>query len=117
MAAREHLICEASRLVDGGDGVCFDAERAHEITPAFVVRHGGRVFGWLNRCAHRPMRLDLLPGKFFDQSGLYLICATHGAVYMPDTGLCVAGPCSGGALVPVGVEERDGLVFWKQATE
>ena len=77
----------------------------------FVVRYGGRPRAWLNRCAHVPMELDWLPGKFFDAAGLYLICATHGATYEPDTGRCVAGPCRGAALEPVPVSEHDGAVW------
>jgi nitrite reductase/ring-hydroxylating ferredoxin subunit len=40
-----------------------------------------------------------------------LICSTHGAMYLPDSGRCVGGPCSGRGLVPLAVEEADGKVF------
>jgi nitrite reductase/ring-hydroxylating ferredoxin subunit len=39
------------------------------------------------------------------------MCATHGATYAPDTGLCVGGPCRG-ALAKLRIEEREGAVFW-----
>ena len=70
----------------------------------------------LNRCAHVPMELDWAEGQFFESSGLYLMCATHGAIYAPDTGKCVGGPCRGGRLRALQVDERDTpegrAVFW-----
>ena len=48
---------------------------------AFAVRFRGRVRAFLNRCGHLPVELDWEEGRFFDASGLYLICATHGALY------------------------------------
>ncbi len=80
------------------------------------MRYDGRAYGYLNRCAHVPMELDWSEGQFFESSGLYLMCATHGAIYAPDTGRCVGGPCRGGRLRPVQVDERDTpegrAVFW-----
>lgn len=99
-------ICRGDALEDGGRGVRFEVCVAGRRTPAFVIRYEGRVYGYLNQCAHVPMELDWSEGQFFETSGLYLICATHGAVYEPDTGHCVGGPCQGGALHPVRVEER-----------
>ncbi len=52
-----------------------------------------------------------MEGEFFDLSGLYLVCATHGAAYLPESGRCVAGPCSGKALTPLRVMESDGNVY------
>ena len=38
------------------------------------------------------------------------ICATHGAMYSPDSGYCVQGPCRGGRLEAVPVVEGDRIV-------
>jgi nitrite reductase/ring-hydroxylating ferredoxin subunit len=113
MADAERLICSSADLADCGDGVRFEVEVGGKPQPAFAVRYGGRVYAYLNRCAHMPMELDWKPGKFFDVWGLHLICSTHGATYAPDTGRCVLGPCFEEGLVPVPVEERDGRVFVK----
>jgi len=113
MALAERVICLSSDLVDSGDGVRFEVERDGRTQPAFAVRYGGRVYAYLNRCAHLPMELDWKPGKFFDGEGLLLICSTHGAIYQPDTGECLGGPCEG-ALVPIRVEERDGTILLKE---
>jgi len=77
---------------------------------AFVVRFRGQVAAFLNRCGHVPVELDWQQGEFFDSSGLYLICATHGALYAPDSGRCLGGRCNGKGLVKVSVSEEDGWV-------
>lgn len=106
-------VCASGELVEGGDGVRFEWGEPRERggrQPAFVVRFDGWPRAFLNRCAHVAMELDWLPGRFFDEAGLYLICATHGALYEPDSGVCVAGPCHGAALVALRCEEREGRV-------
>ena len=99
-------VCEASELVEGGAGVRVDAHLGGSPTSVFFVRYGGAVHGYLNRCAHVPMELDWNAGQFFDSSGLYLMCATHGAIYEPDTGRCVGGPCRGASLRALHVKEH-----------
>lgn len=107
----ERLICASSDLAEGGDGVRFEVVHSGETAPAFVVRHRGRAVGYLNRCGHVPVEIDWQAGKFFDHSGLYLICATHGALYAPESGRCLGGRCNGVGLKPVAVVERDGSIY------
>ena len=111
MAVRERLICASTELVDGGDGVRFQVTRQGGSLPAFVVRWRARPFAYINECQHQSTELDWNAGDFFDESKLYLMCATHGALYEPDSGFCVAGPCQGARLAPVEICERDGGVF------
>jgi len=112
VAARARLICASSDLLEGGDGVRFSVATATGPASAFAVRYEGRVHAFLNRCAHVPVELDWEPpGRFFDLTGCYLICAVHGAHYEPYSGRCVMGPCKGRSLVPVAVTERDGNLF------
>lgn len=111
MARRERLICAAADLVEQGRGVRFEVEQQGQRHPAFVVRFEGRVRAFLNRCGHLPSELDWQEGEFFDDSRLYLVCATHGALYHPASGACVGGRCAGRGLIPVPVVERDGNVY------
>jgi len=112
MAAAPRLICEAAALRDCGDGVRFEIEYGGERAPAFVVRYGGRVHAYLNRCAHLAMELDWREGQFFDFAGRDLICSTHGALYAAASGRCLGGPCAGRPLVRLQVEERDGRIYY-----
>ncbi len=108
--AGERLICASDALVDGGNAVRFTVMHRGEEAPAFVLRFRHGVHAYLNRCSHRGVSLDWDPGRFFDRSGRYLICAVHGAHYEPDTGVCVGGPCSGG-LVKLSVVEKDNAIY------
>jgi len=57
------------------------------------------------------VELDWNGGEFFDDSGLYLICSTHGATYLSETGQRVGGSCKGGELQRLAVEEKNGKVY------
>ena len=111
MAGRERLICAASELPEQGRGVRFELSRSGQQQAAFVVRFDGRPRAFLNQCGHVPVELDWQEGKFFDDSQLYLICSTHGALYHPASGQCVGGRCAGRGLIPLPVVERDGHVY------
>jgi len=115
MAAPARLICDASALRDAGAGVRFEIEYWGQCAPAFVVRHEGRVHGYLNRCGHIPVELDWQQGDFFDSNQHYLICATHGALYDPATGACQGGRCEGRGLTPLPVIERQGNVYFEES--
>ena len=111
MAEAARLICASTELANGGKGVRFEIQTAAGMQAAFVVRYGGSVFGFLNRCAHIGIELDWQPGEFFDESGLYLVCTTHGATYQPESGQCIAGPCRGAKLIRLDISEQDGGVY------
>ena len=117
MAGASRVICASAALVDGGKGVRFSVERHGMQRAAFAIRYNGRVHAYLNSCAHIPVELDWLEGEFFDHSKLYLICATHGATYEPETGFCILGPCRGQRLTALPVTERDGQVLLVEESE
>lgn len=104
-------LCASDQVLEGGPGFRFELEWQGETAPAFVIRHRGAARAYLNRCGHVPIELDWSPGEFFDPTRLYLLCATHGALYDPADGRCLGGRCQGRGLVPVAVEERDGHIF------
>jgi nitrite reductase/ring-hydroxylating ferredoxin subunit len=105
-------ICDSSALQDGGKGVRFPVTVGSYDTSGFVVRYDGVAYGYLNRCAHVPIELDWAEGEFFESSGLYIMCSTHGAIYSPRSGHCVGGPCRGARLRPIAVREQDQRIFW-----
>jgi nitrite reductase/ring-hydroxylating ferredoxin subunit len=75
-------------------------DRAHE---GFALNHDGRYYAYLNLCAHVGTPLDLWPNDFMSEDGREIVCATHGALYEPESGLCTAGPCAGDHLTPLPV--------------
>jgi nitrite reductase/ring-hydroxylating ferredoxin subunit len=104
-------ICVRSDLVERGPAIRFELESGAGKTPAFVVAFGNAVHAYENRCPHRGTELDWQPGQVFDESGLYLVCATHGALFEAASGLCIDGPCHGTSLTKVPIIEADGAVW------
>jgi nitrite reductase/ring-hydroxylating ferredoxin subunit len=107
-------LCATPELLEGGLAIAFDVVYAGQTCRAFAVRHGGAAHAYLNRCTHVAMELDWQPGRVFDASGQWLLCASHGAAYQPATGECAGGPCRGG-LVKISLSENEGVVYWHSA--
>lgn len=108
---QRYFLCRSEALSERGAAVDFEVMYESQPQSAFAVRFDGQVHAYLNRCNHVPMELDFQRNQFFDSDGELLICATHGAVYAPDSGQCLGGPCRGG-LVKIDVSETDGQVYW-----
>lgn len=105
-------LCASGELAEKGSAVVFDVLHYREPARAFALRYDGRVVAYLNRCLHVPAEMDWVPGEFLDSAKEYILCATHGAAYEPQTGRCAGGPCGRGRLTAIDVEERDGEVYW-----
>jgi len=75
-----------------------------------LVRIGDGVHAYVNRCPHAGHALNLRPDDFLTPDGALLICRSHGALFEPATGRCVAGPCVGAALQRIPVEVVAGSV-------
>lgn len=105
-------LCNSADLQDAQLAVPFDVQYAGQTCRAFAVRYKGIAYAYLNRCTHVAMEMDWQPDRFFDDSGQWLLCASHGAAYLPDTGQCAGGPCKGG-LIKVPLMECDGVVYWQ----
>ena len=104
-------VCLSKDLIDRGRGICFELNRCELVHTAFVIRYQGKVYSYLNTCPHLKIELDWISGRFFASDSRYLICSSHGALFEPNTGLCVAGPCFGKTLTPVEVIEMNNEVF------
>jgi nitrite reductase/ring-hydroxylating ferredoxin subunit len=81
--------------------------RRHEL---IVVRRGGRVHCYINACPHLGTPLETFPDRFLDRAGKRLLCSTHGAQFLIETGYCVFGPCMGKSLAAVPVKVADGVI-------
>ena len=76
----------------------------------FVVRKGEVLAAYLDRCPHTGAPLEWLPDQFFDPDDSFIQCAIHGALFRPEDGYCVRGPCVGQSLQPIGIELVEGRV-------
>lgn len=78
----------------------------------FAAWFEGEVFAYENLCRHLPLSLDYGDGRFFSADGTHFVCQTHGALYEPRGGMCVAGPCPGTRLRKLEIEVREGVVWF-----
>ncbi|WP_404367866.1 Rieske (2Fe-2S) protein [Marinobacter sp.] len=86
-------------------------------TPGFIIRTGRGLQAYVNRCPHLGIELNWMPGRFLEASGCFIQCATHGALFTPETGHCIAGPCQGENLSPLEVSKADGRVLVRLSPE
>ncbi|HCS14000.1 MAG: hypothetical protein COS82_08130 [Zetaproteobacteria bacterium CG06_land_8_20_14_3_00_59_53] len=76
----------------------------------FVVRFHSGLFAYINRCPHNGSPLDWVPERFFSEDGELLVCQTHGALFAPGSGACLAGPCPRGLSV-LPLREEGGRLY------
>lgn len=71
----------------------------------FVVQGPqGDIRGWINRCPHAGHRLELEAHDFLSADRRFIQCRSHGALFDPVDGRCVAGPCPGRGLREIPVQ-------------
>ena len=97
---------KSDRLRESGTAFVFDLS-PDGFDRGFVIRFRGQIKAYRNRCPHAGSQLDWIEGDFFDETGEYLICATHGALFDPLSGKCVSGPCAGDSLEPLSIRISD----------
>jgi nitrite reductase/ring-hydroxylating ferredoxin subunit len=102
-------LCRIEEIPDGGS-MGFPAAPGG-FTGLMAIRQGDKVRVYVNACPHIGTPLDWVPGRFLTADGTRIICATHGAEFAIESGLCVQGPCRGDSLEAVVVELREGTIY------
>ena len=102
-------LCRLDELPDGGARGFGPAPGG--FTGLFAVRRGDRVFAYVNACPHIGAALDWAPDQFLSADRSVILCATHGAAFVIESGVCVSGPCVGDQLESVQVRIEDGVVL------
>lgn len=106
------ILCRLADIPDPGARE-FRAMVDGEMRRVFVVRKGGRVFGYVNSCPHVGAPLNQEDGKFLDLFQTSILCANHFALFEIENGRCTRGPCVGRSLQSFPVEVKDGDVVQK----
>jgi nitrite reductase/ring-hydroxylating ferredoxin subunit len=105
-------------LIEKSLGLRFNVPSKGPHVTGFVVRYEGKPYAYINQCAHVSVELDWELGAFFNTTKDFLICATHGAHYVPSNGVCVLGPCKGKRLEALKVtEENEEITIYLESTE
>lgn len=106
------FLCRSDELINGAFSemeAVVDGQRSHLV----ATRHKGNARAWLNICPHQGRPLNWAPNRFLVDNQGQLVCAAHGAVFEPDQGICVSGPCLRAALTPVTLVERNANIYIK----
>lgn len=114
MVSDTGYLCEAAAVQEGASkavhGVGLPAAGA---APIFLVRHRGRLLGYLDSCPHIPgSPLAWRQDHYLRADRQRIVCHAHGAQFDIDTGRCVLGPCLGQSLTAVPLRLADnGAVY------
>ena len=114
--AEEHALCALKDIADPGTKGFEVALDGQQVLRLFVVRKAGALAAYRNSCPHTGAPLEWLPHQFFDLEQSFIQCAIHGALFRPEDGYCVRGPCVGRSLEPLELEVRDGRLYLAAAT-
>lgn len=76
----------------------FNFEREGQRQEGFILRVGSGLVAYHNRCPHWGVDLDMGEGRFYSELTERIFCSSHGALFVPSTGYCDAGPCAGDSL-------------------
>lgn len=91
-------LCALADLSDpGARGFAF--RQGEALFHGFIVRAGGEVRGWIDRCPHAGLPLAFAADRYLSREGDLILCGSHGALFRLD-GLCIGGPCAGKRLTP-----------------
>jgi nitrite reductase/ring-hydroxylating ferredoxin subunit len=108
MARLGRRLCRVEDIPDGGSRGFGPAPGS--FTGLFAVRRGAQVLIYVNSCPHLGVALDWAPDRFLTADGARIICATHGAEFRIEDGLCLRGPCRGDRLRTVSFWLEDGML-------
>ncbi|TCM67049.1 nitrite reductase/ring-hydroxylating ferredoxin subunit [Acinetobacter calcoaceticus] len=87
----------------------FDTESGDTM---FVTQRDGIFYAYQNLCPHLQTELEFLENQFLDQDREYIECSTHGALFVVETGECIAGPCMGESLQAIKIKvHSDGGIY------
>lgn len=68
-----------------------------------ALKWRGHVRAYLNLCPHLDVAMQYRKDRFMSGDGQHIVCFAHGALFKPDDGACVLGPCLGQSLTALRV--------------
>ncbi len=110
------LLCRTSDLDKTSAKSVTIQHQGRSVDIAVVRNHKG-IYAYLDVCPHAGTPLEWQQDRFFDESGTYLMCATHGAQFNVHDGLCISGPCVGDSLTRLLLRVIDGEIFLNNDSE
>jgi len=107
---REWAVAKLGALADPG-ALEFSVGNGEWPFRGFLVCHQSKIFAYANICPHQGHPLNLTPNGFFTLDKGALLCSSHGAIFKPETGECIGGPCLGQALKKLASRIEDETIY------
>jgi len=104
-----HILCKTSEIEDPGSK-SFEVKIKRKIQSIFVVHKNAEFFAYYNQCPHTGASLEWQEDQFLDLDKALIQCATHDALFIIDSGECIAGPCAGDQLQAIPTLIIDGEI-------
>lgn len=104
----EGFLCRLDDLHEGQALGCDPYDEGRDTL--LIVHVEGRVRAYANSCPHLQVSMEYRKDKFMSADGRYIVCYAHNARFLPETGLCIYGPCLGESLTPVEITIGNGMV-------
>ena len=97
-------LCSLDALdVSGAKGV--DFENGDKRFSLFLVAaEDSGLCAYVNQCPHAGTPLEIFPDRFLTRERDAIVCASHGARFRIEDGLCISGPCAGKHLTKIPIE-------------
>lgn len=91
------VLCPLDDIPDpGARGFHFSVQ--DRLFLGFVVRRGGALTGYVDRCPHTGQPLGGPTGRHVTRENDLILCTGHGALFRIEDGVCTSGPCAGQRL-------------------
>ena len=104
------FLCRTEELARTGARSIVLGETSDRLDVLVVQTAQGR-HAYINACPHQFIPLETFPDWVFTDDKQHLVCSGHGALFVPDSGFCVEGPCEGDSLQSLNIVERDGAIY------
>ena len=107
---REWAVAKLEALADPG-ALEFSVGNGEWPFRGFLVRYDSKIYAYANVCPHQRHPLNLTPNGFFTLDKAALLCSSHGAIFKPETGVCIGGPCLGKGLQKLVSRVEDKIIY------
>ena len=103
-----HILCKTSDISDPGSK-SFEVKIKRKTQDIFVVHKNAEFFAYYNKCPHTGSPLEWQEDEFLDLDKELIQCATHDALFIIKSGVCIAGPCTGDNLdtIPLIIQNNE----------
>lgn len=94
------MLCKTTDIEDPGSK-SFEHKIRRKTRAVFLVHKNAEFFAYYNECPHTGANLEWQEDQFLDIDKELIQCATHDALFLIDSGECIAGPCAGDTLTAI----------------